>query len=277
MINIFDEVVNNKEEVSKEEIILSVQDINLSYGTKNILSNINFDIKDIHREGLNQGQIVSLIGRSGIGKSQLFRIIAGFNEIKDTSEQKLSGRVLLNKEQIPIKLGEVGVVTQNYKLLEHRTVKKNLLFTGATIDEVKDYCNQFDLIQHIDKYPMELSGGQRQRVAIIQQVLTGNNFILLDEPFSGLDEIMLRKTINLLVKVSLLDELKTLIIISHDIENSLSISDSAFLMTKESDEVGATIREENKFDLINMDLCYHQDIRDKSEFRNLLKLIKEKL
>ncbi len=141
---------------------------------------------------------------------------------------------------------------------------------------IEDYCEQFDLKQHLDKYPAELSGGQRQRAAILQQVLVGNNFILLDEPFSGLDEIMLRKTISLLLKVSLLDEVKTLIIVSHDIENSLAISDHAFLMTKEGEE-GATIKQDNVFDLMKMDLAWNPEIKETTEFRKLLKDIKSKL
>ena len=180
-------------------------------------------------------------------------------------------------DQKPVKLGDIGVVTQNYKLLEHRTVKKNLEFTGANTTLIKEYCDEFDLSQHIDKFPMELSGGQRQRCAILQQVLTGNNFILLDEPFSGLDGIMLKKTIDLLLKVSLLDELKTLVIISHDIENSLAISDTAFLMTKPDPNQGAIILEENKFDLVKMGLAWTDNIIDNPNFRELLKLIKSKL
>jgi len=264
-------------EVFSEDVLLHVNNISLSYGTKPILSNINFQVTDRHRIGVNQGQIVSLIGRSGIGKSQLFRIIAGFNEIRNTNYQTLSGQILLNKELTPVKLGDVGVVTQNYKLFEHRTVYKNLLFTGASDSIIKEYCQEFDLLQHINKFPLELSGGQRQRCAILQQVLTGSNFILLDEPFSGLDEVMLQKTIKLLLKISLLDELKTLIIISHDIENSLAISDRAFLMTKSDENQGAVILEENKFDLVSMGLAWTDNIKDNPNFRTLLKHIKETL
>lgn len=261
----------------EEEILLTANNINLAYGKKQILSNINLQIVDRHRVGFKQGQIISLIGRSGIGKSQLFRILAGFNEIKSNKEKTISGSVLVNMDQKPVKLGDIGVVTQNYKLLEHRTVKKNLEFTGANATLIKEYCDEFDLSQHIDKFPMELSGGQRQRCAILQQVLTGNNFILLDEPFSGLDGIMLKKTIDLLLKVSLLDELKTLVIISHDIENSLAISDTAFLMTKPDPNQGAVILEENKFDLVKMGLAWTDNIIDNPNFRELLKLIKSKL
>lgn len=260
-----------------EEVILSVKDVNLSYGKKQILSNINFEIKNVKRQGYEQGQIVSLIGRSGIGKSQLFRILSGFSKFQTTNKMSVTGEVLTGLDQSPVRLGDMGVVTQNYKLYEHRTVKRNLMFSGADMDIINEYTQAFDLFQHLDKYPKELSGGQRQRVAILQQVLVGSDFILLDEPFSGLDDIMLRKTIDLLVKVSLLHELKTLIIISHDIESSLAISDTAFLMTKPSTETGAVITDDNKYDLRLMDLAWKENIKEDRDFRNLLNLIKSKL
>lgn len=260
-----------------EEVILNVKDINLSYNNKNILNNINFEVVNRRRTGFNQGQIISLIGKSGIGKSQLFRIISGFNEFGKNEDKNLTGQVLIGVEQKPVQLGNVGVVTQNYKLLEHRTVRKNLEFTNAKTNDIDVLCKEFDLYQHLDKFPLHLSGGQRQRAAIIQQVLTGNDFILLDEPFSGLDEIMLKKTIDLLLKVSLLDEMKTLIIVSHDIENSLAISDTAFLMTKPDVNNGAIILNENKFDLVQMGLAWTNNIKYNSIFRSLLQTIKNKL
>lgn len=263
--------------LEKQEVIFKAENVNLSYGKKQILSNINFEITDKKRIGVNQGQIVSLIGRSGIGKSQLFRIMCGFNEIENTDNKNISGKILINRDLHPVKLGEVGVVTQNYKLLEHRTVRKNLLFTGKSKTEVEDLCKQFDLFQHLDKFPLELSGGQRQRAAILQQVLTGNDFILLDEPFSGLDDIMLKKIISLLLKISLIDELKTLVIISHDIENSLAISDHAFLMTKYDENVGATISSENVYNLSQMGLAWQENIKENVQFKQLIKTIKDKL
>jgi ABC-type nitrate/sulfonate/bicarbonate transport system ATPase subunit len=104
---------------------------------------------------------------------------------------------------------------------------------------------------------MQLSGGQRQRVSIIQQVLTGNKFILFDEPFSGLDALMIDKVIALLVEISTLHELNTLVIISHDVENSLAISDTAFILAREKDKEGATITE--TIDLIELGFAWNSE------------------
>ena len=235
----------------KEELILKAENVNLQYDEKVILRDVNFDIHNITRPGMEQGQVVSLIGRSGVGKTQLFRILAGLNK-------PTSGSVKIDVTQHPVQPGEVGIVPQNYVLFNHRTVMENLKIglhncedkhTEKRKEEViHEYCETFDLKDHLKKFPMQLSGGQRQRVSIIQQVLTGNKFILLDEPFSGLDILIVDKVTNLLLKVSTLNELNTLIIVSHDVENAMAISDTIFIMAREQGKEGATITEKNRPD-----------------------------
>ncbi len=122
---------------------------------------------------------------------------------------------------------------------------------------------------------MQLSGGQRQRVSIIQQVLTGNRFILLDEPFSGLDALMIDRVLDLLVKISTLHEWNTLFIVSHDVENALAISDTAFILAREKDKEGATITE--TLDLIEMGLAWNPAIREDPRFQHLVGQIRHKI
>jgi len=262
---------------SKNELLIDVQNVNLTYD-KVILRDVNFQIHNIVRPGLNQGQVISLIGRSGIGKTQLFKILAGM--VAPTS-----GEVKIGLDQHPVQAGDVGVVAQNYILFNHRTVLENLKIAMrhntevATESEkdalIADYADKFDLTEHLKKYPMHLSGGQRQRASIIQQVLTGNRFILLDEPFSGLDALMIDRVLNLLLQVSTLHELNTLVIISHDIENSLAVSDTAFILAREKDKEGATITE--TLDLIKMELAWNPQIREDKNFQHLVAEIKHKI
>jgi len=262
-----------------KELIFKVENISLKYDNKQILENINFEIHNITRPNLNQGQVVALIGRSGIGKTQLFKILAGL--IKPTS-----GSIHIGVDQHPVKAGDVAVVPQNYILFNHRTVLQNLnlglrnnpkkvLSAKDKNDLVNQYVEIFNLKEHLQKYPAQLSGGQRQRVSIIQQILTGNQFILLDEPFSGLDILMVDKVIDLLLKVSTLDELNTLILVSHDVQNALAISDTAFILAKGCDGNGATMTE--KIDLMKLGFAWEPEIRKNREFQELVASIKDKI
>ena len=122
---------------------------------------------------------------------------------------------------------------------------------------------------------MQLSGGQRQRVSIIQQILTGNKFILLDEPFSGLDPVIKDKVLELLVSISELDELNTLVIVSHDLENSLAISDTAFILANQEGHEGATITE--KIDLIEMGLTWNSEVKKNKNFQDLVAQMKYRM
>jgi ABC-type nitrate/sulfonate/bicarbonate transport system ATPase subunit len=261
----------------KQELLMAVQDVQLVYD-KPILRDINFSIHNIVRPGVSQGQVISLIGRSGIGKTQLFKILAGLITPS-------AGHVRIGEDQHVVKAGEVGVVAQNYLLFNHRTIFDNLKLAmrhghpGVSDAEkekiINTYAEQFDLTEHLKKYPLLLSGGQRQRVSIIQQVLTGNRYILLDEPFSGLDALMVDRVMELLMQISTLHELNTLIIISHDVENALAISDTAFILAREKDKEGATITE--TIDLIEMGLAWNPVIREDASFQHLVAQIKHKI
>jgi ABC-type nitrate/sulfonate/bicarbonate transport system ATPase subunit len=256
---------------TKAEVVLQAYNIQLTYD-RPILRDINFCIKNIIRPGIAQGQVVTLIGRSGIGKTQLFKILSGL-------QQPTSGQVTIHNNK-PVKAGDMGVIFQNYYLFEWRTVyqslllaaKKNKALFGMEKQTIEQYAEQFQLTGHLHLYPQQLSGGQRQRVSIMQQLLKGSDFILLDEPFSGLDVCMLDKAVELLLQVSLSDELKTLIIVSHDIETSVAISDTVFILGNEPGKEGATIKKE--IDLIERDLAWQKNIQKERRFMETIDEIK---
>ena len=260
----------------KKETLLKVSNVSLKYDAL-VLRDISFEIRDIVRDDVTQGQIVSLVGRSGIGKTCLFRILAGL--IKPTS-----GTVTIDHDQHPVRAGDVGVVYQNYILFNHRTIFDNLRLSlersltkppGSIESVINEYAKQFSLTEHLRKYPQQLSGGQRQRVSIIQQILNGNRFILLDEPFSGLDAIMVDKVKDLLVKISNMHEDNTFIIVSHNIDHSLAISDSAFIIGREEGKEGAVIKE--SLDLIEMGFAWDPEVIRRQEFIDFCASIKEKI
>jgi polar amino acid transport system ATP-binding protein/sulfate transport system ATP-binding protein/NitT/TauT family transport system ATP-binding protein len=131
------------------------------------------------------------------------------------------------------------------------------------------------LKEHLRLYPQQLSGGQRQRASIIQQLLKGSDFLLLDEPFSGLDVCVLDRVVDLLIDVSLASELKTLIIVSHDIATAVAISDTVFILGCEQGQPGATIKKE--IDLIERDLAWKKDIKKEKAFLDTVEEIKSVL
>src|SRR3954469_7744108 len=257
----------------KAEVLLKAENVNLALCGKPILRDINFSIKNIIRPGILQGQVVTLIGRSGIGKTQLFRILSGLQEPS-------SGRITINQDQT-VKAGDMGVIFQNYYLFEWRTIyasmmlaaRQNTALQGSEKEAIEKYVTEFGLKDILFRYPGQLSGGQRQRVSIIQQLLKGSVFLFLDEPFSGLDVCMLDKVVDLLLQVSLSDELKTLIIVSHDIATAVAISDTVFILGNEDAKPGATIKKE--IDLIERDLAWQKDIKTKPEFIETVEEIKD--
>lgn len=261
-----------------EETILRVSGLNKSYDVP-ILRDINFEIKNICRPDMTQGQIVSLIGISGSGKSTLFRMLAGLEEPDSGRIEIFHGK---GKPLEPVHEGDVGVVFQTSYIYPWRKVKKildmaadkNPLLTNKK-EVIQQLCDNLDITKLLDKYSQQLSGGQRQRVAIAEQILNGGDFILLDEPFSGLDGKAIDKVTNILVSLSQTDDYKTIVVVSHDLSNSLAISDEAYILTKQEGLEGATIT--HQICLATEGLAWQPDVKENPLFRDLLKKVKSLL
>ena len=243
-----------------------------------ILTNIKNQIKNITRTNVLQGQVLAILGPSGIGKSTLFELIAGL--LKPTK----GGIKVYDKTKnalVPIEAGMVGMVYQSYDLYPFLTVKNQLAlgakkggFKGKELDEkVEFHLNYFRLREHSNKYPNQLSGGQKQRLAIAQQLLCSNMLLLMDEPFSGLDPLIKQDICELISDIAQLDELQTIIIVSHDIEPTLSIADTVWLLGKTSngksknDKGSATIIE--SINLMDKGLCWQENIMDSPQFQEM--------
>jgi ABC-type nitrate/sulfonate/bicarbonate transport system ATPase subunit len=271
----------------KKDVLLQARNVNLSYNDKCILHDINFCVRDIVRPGLQQGQVVSLVGRSGIGKTQLFRLLSGLQRPDSGSitirerepvAQK-DGSIQVYRER-SVQPGDMGVIFQNYYQFGWRTVRQSLFLAarqnkalaGKEEDAIRHFMQQFDIPDILHCYPAQLSGGQQQRVSIIQQLLKGSDFLLLDEPFSGLDVCVLDKVVELLLQVSLSDELKTLIIVSHDIATAAAISDTVFILGRQPGREGSTLVRE--IDLIERGLAWQKEVRQEKAFAETLKEIK---
>src|SRR5712691_10958933 len=260
--------------------LLKIENVSLEYDGRPILKNVSAEIKDITRPDCTQGQVVGFLGPSGIGKTQLFRIIAGLN-------QPTSGQVLVNSTLTPVKAGMVGVVAQNYPLFENRTIFSNLILAAnqmeksheAAHQKVMQYLKRLDMLDQSQLYPAQISGGQRQRVAIAQQLLCSEHFLLMDEPFSGLDVVMEAKVCELINEIACLDELNTIIVVTHDVTAAATVADHLWLMGRDRDASGNIIpgaRIQETYDLIERDLCWHPGITNSSKFLEFVREVKER-
>lgn len=248
------------------DTLLKLDNVSLSYDKKVVLRDINVEVKDIVSTEQTIGQVITLLGRSGAGKTTLLKIIAGL--LKPSA-----GNVLIGKEQTAVTPGLVGMVLQTYPLFHHRTVMDNLLLVNKDKEKIAFYLNEFDVADHVGKYPKQLSGGQRQRVAIVQQLLTSEHFILFDECYSGLDPVAADKLMINIQKIANLDEQNTIIMSSHILEPALAISDEVWIIGKEQDKEGSTLLYRD--DLKAQDLAWHPDIRHESRFTQKVEQIRE--
>jgi len=225
-----------------KDTILYIDNVELGYGEgsyyKCVLKDINLIEKNVVREGHITGQVIAIVGRSGRGKSTLFKALTGLVKPR-------VGQVLITELDTPdgadakvVSEGDVGFVDQKYTLFRHKTVEQ--IFNYAlrkskmskeekklTIDR---YIGEWGLEPHRNKYKNELSGGQKQRTAIIEQILSSGHFMVLDEPFSGLDVGNIRDVKRAFELIKQDHELNTIIYSTHELRLAAELADSVYVV-----------------------------------------------
>ena len=224
-----------------KDTILCLDNVELGYGYgtdyKCILKDVNLIEKDVVREGHITGQVIAIVGRSGRGKSTLFKALTGLVKPR-------SGRVLVTEldgesgTAKEVSEGDIGFVDQKYTLFRHKTVFQTLMSAqrkdkkskAEKKEVVHKYLAEWGLVNQKDQYPCELSGGQRQRTAIIEQILSSGHFMVLDEPFSGLDVGNIKSAKEAFELIKKDHELNTIIYSTHDIRLAVELADSIYVV-----------------------------------------------
>lgn len=213
--------------------VLKVKNVNMIYhtldGEVEAIKNIDFEVYE--------GEIIGIVGPSGCGKSTLLSIISGL--IKPSS-----GEVIIKGNKITKPSKNIGYMFQRDHLLEWRTILQNVILgleiqnkvDEKAIETAKKLLDTYGLGEFKNSYPSQLSGGMRQRAALIRTLILEPELLLLDEPFSALDyqtRLAISDEIGLILK----KEKITTLMVTHDIAESISISDRVIVLSNRPAEI----------------------------------------
>ncbi len=186
---------------------------------------------------VHQGEIMALLGPSGSGKTTLLRLIAGF-EAPDKGAVLLRGREVSSPDRsFPPEKRGIGMVFQDYALFPHLTVEENVAFGLAGLDrdvrtkKVRDVIHLVGLTHLMHRYSHELSGGEQQRAALARALAPDPVMILLDEPFSNLDQHM-REEMRCEVSAILRRTGSTAILVTHDHDEAFAMADKIAVLNQ---------------------------------------------
>ena len=201
--------------------ILEISDLSHSYGDEIFtITDFSFSLKD--------GEIASIIGASGIGKTTLLRIIAGLEEASE-GEVRINEKLVSGKNfTLPPEKRNLGLVVEDRALFPHLNVKKNVMFGINYIEEKEslahEYLELFKVLDLEEKFPHEISAGQQQRVAFARALITNPDILLLDEPFAALDK-KLKSELHVETKKIFKEKGLSVILVTHDEEEAEYFSD----------------------------------------------------
>ena len=208
---------------------LKISHLKKSYGTLDVLRDIT---TEVHR-----GEVISIIGPSGTGKSTFLRCL-------NLLEQPTSGSIIVDGEDILVKgypvnmlRQKMGMVFQSFNLFEHKTVLENVIFAPCQLrhepeEEARKeglaLLRKVGLAEKADVYPSSLSGGQKQRVAIARALAMKPDVILFDEPTSALDPTMVGEVLSVIRQLA--KEGMTMLIVTHEMKFAHDVSTRIFFM-----------------------------------------------
>ena len=212
--------------------MLKITNLNKKINSQIILDNINLQI--------NKNEVVSIIGKSGAGKTSILRIIDALEKADDgimTFNNKIYNLKKLSRKDILEIRQNIGFVFQDFNLFLNKTALENVLEGLIVVKKMnkleaieisKNCLNKVGLQNKYDSYPHELSGGQKQRVGIARAIALSPQIILFDEPTSALDPELIDEVLNVIKNLA--HSGMTMIIVSHELHFVKSISDKVYFM-----------------------------------------------
>jgi len=227
----------------QEPPIVEFRNVSVRFGSFTALHEVSFTIEDLP----NRGEFISIIGPSGCGKSTVLNLIAGF--LRPTE-----GEILVGGQPVPGPGRDRGMIFQQYSSFPHLTVLQNVLFGleinkreigldhQARVSRARELIDQVGLRGHEDKYPHQLSGGQQQRVAIARTLATEPRILLMDEPFSALDEPTRLEMQELLV--GLWHRIQpTIFCVTHSVTEAVYLAERLWIFTQAPGQIAYDIRD----------------------------------
>ncbi|PGY09163.1 ABC transporter ATP-binding protein [Bacillus sp. AFS031507] len=209
---------------------LRFQNVSKRFGQNEVLNDLDFSI--------NKDEFVSIIGPSGSGKSTIFNLIGG---ILSPDE----GEILLDNQCVNGKRGFISYMPQTSSLFPWRTILENVLL-GQELQGKKEVKAAREMLaiaglsDYENAYPHMLSGGMKQRAAFIRALLSPQEVICLDEPFSALDELTRFEMQKWLLEMWE-SHRRTILFITHNIEEALFLSDRVMMLSGKQAKVVSNI------------------------------------
>ena len=211
--------------------MIRFEHVNKSFGAEKVLVDFSLHIEE--------GEFLTVIGRSGCGKTTMLRMINGL-QIPDSGKVLVEGQDVAKADLIALRR-RIGYVIQNKGLFPHMTVEENITYVpviSGKKDKQENRKLALRLLQTVglaqemaDRYPAELSGGQQQRVGIARALAADAKILLMDEPFGALDEITKRamqdEMLSLQKKLHM-----TIVFITHDIREAMKLGERVLVMEK---------------------------------------------
>ncbi len=223
--------------------VVELRNVSVCFGAFRALNEISLTIPDAK----DQGEFITILGPSGCGKSTLLNLIAGFLHPSE-------GEVLVKGQSVQGPGRERGMIFQQYSSFPHLTVLQNVMFgldinkrhlgldRAARRAKAERLIAEVELTDHLHKYPHQLSGGQQQRVAIARSLAMEPHILLMDEPFSALDEPTRLEMQELVVKLWHRIH-PTIFCVTHSITEAVYLGSRVWIFTHPPGQIAYDIRD----------------------------------